>query len=259
MQFKESQKLQEERESHRATLLERLPETTVLRDQRQRELDELTAGSTSSAEAERATLHRRAGYLDREVEDLVHKIRLASAVEKLQNDRSDKIALCERLEDKTAGRRHVKQKRRDTATNKISQLTMELLNSDLSREIAFQNAEMVAFDFGRDALTVDGRANFAASSMVYLKNSFHIALLQASFEFDFFRYPRFALVDNVEDKGIEPARSHNFQSLVVSASESTDVEHQIIMKTAMLNPALDSETLVIGPRYTHEFGPYSSS
>ena len=253
MQIKESQRLQEARKSRRATLIQTLPEARVLRDQRQRELDQLTAGSTSSAEAERATLHRRAGYLDREIEDLVHKIRLAAAVEKLQREKADKMILYNRLEHKIADRRRAQQRRRDTATDKISQLTTALLNRDLPREIAFQNAEVVAFDFARDALSVDGRANFAASSMVYLKNSFHIALLQASLEFDFFRYPRFALIDNVEDKGMEPARSHNFQSLVVSASEGGDVEHQVIMTTSMLNPDLDSETWVIGPRYTHEF------
>ena len=253
MQINESQKLQEVRKSRRDTLLQELPEATVLRDQLQRELDELTAGSTSSRETERATLHRRAGYLDREIEDLVRKIRLAAAIEKLQSEKSEKMALYEGLEDKITARRQAQQRRRDAATTKISQLTTDLLNRDLPREIAFQNAEVIAFDFARDALTVDGRANFAASSMVYLKNSFHISLLQASLELDFFRYPRFALVDNVEDKGMEPARSHNFQSLVVEASEVADVEHQVIMTTSMLDPALDSETWVIGPRYTHEF------
>ena len=253
MQIKESQKLQEIRKSRRATLLQKLTKATVLRDQLQRELDELTAGPLSSAEAQRATLHRRAGYLDRKIEDLVHKIHLAAAVEKLQSEKAEKMTLYNSLEDNIADRRRAQQRRLDTATNKISKLTTALLNRDLPREIAFQNAEVVAFDFARDELSVDGRANFAASSMVYLKNSFHIALLQASLEFDFFRYPRFALIDNVEDKGMEPARSHNFQSLVVSVSEVGNVEHQVIMTTSMLNPDLDSETWVIGPRYTHEF------
>jgi len=252
MQIRESQRLQEERKDQRARLLNRLPEATLFRDQRQRELDELTAGSTSSAEVERAALHRRAGYLDREIENLARKIRLANAVEELQSEKAEKVALYDRLEDDIANRRQAQQRHRDTATTRISQLTTALLNRDLPREIAFERAETVAFDFGRDALTVGGRANFAASSMVYLKNAFHIALLQASLELDFFRYPRFALIDNVEDKGMEPARSHNFQSLVVSISEAVEVEHQIIMTTSMLNPELDSETWVIGPQYTHE-------
>ncbi|MCY3546906.1 MAG: hypothetical protein OXH49_08480 [Gemmatimonadetes bacterium] len=252
MQIKESQKLQEERLDRRTTLAQRLSEATVLRDQRQRELDELSAGFTSSSEAERAALHRKAGYLDREIEDLARKIRLAARVEELESRRAEKKTLFERLEDEIAGRRRVQQTRRDAATTRISQLTTTLLKQDLPREVAFQDAEAVAFDFGKDALTVDGHANFAASSMVYLKNSFHVALLQASLELDYFRYPRFALIDNVEDKGMEPPRSHNFQSLVVSVSEALEVEHQVIMTTSMLNPDLDSDAWVIGPRYTHE-------
>ena len=251
MQIKESQKLQEVRKNRRGSLVQRVSEATVHRDQRQREMDELTAGSSSSGEAERAGLHRKAGYLDRKIEDLARKIRFAAGVEELVSKRAEKRALVERLEDDMAGRRRLQQRRRDTATNRISQLTTALINDDLPREIAFQSAEVVAFDFGQDALTVDGRANFAASSMVYLKNSFHIALLQASLELEFFRYPRFALIDNVEDKGMEPARSHNFQALVVSVSEAAAVEHQVILTTSMLNPDLDSDIWVIGPRYTH--------
>jgi len=253
MQIKESRKLQEERRRRRLTLVERLSEASLRRDQRQRDLDELTAGPTSSAEAERAALHRRAGYLDREIEDFSRKIRLAAAVEELETAKAEKMVLLERFEDKITDRRQTQQSRRDTAMRKISQLTTALLNRDLPREVAFQSAEELSFDFGHDTLTVDGRANFAASSMVYLKNAFHVALLQASLELDFFRYPRFALVDNVEDKGMEPARSHNFQSLIVEISDAAVVEHQIIMTTSMLNPALDSDTWVIGPRYTHEY------
>ena len=51
---------------------------------------------------------------------------------------------------------------------------------------------------------------------------------------------------------METARSHKFQSLVASMSEAAEVEHQVVMTTSMLNPDLDSETWVIGPRYTHE-------
>ena len=251
MQIRESQKLREDRKDRRVTLLRKLSQAMVVRDQRQRELDQLTAGSTSSAEAERAALHRKAGYLDREIEDLERKIHFAAAVEELRSAKAEKVALLERIKDRITDRLRTQQGHRDIATDKISQLTKLLLNCDVPREIGFQSAEQVAFDFGQDTLTVDGLANFAASSMVYLKNSFHIALFQASLELDFFRYPRFALIDNVEDKGMEPPRSYNFQSLVVAVSDHAKVEHQIIMTTSMLNPDLDSETWVIGPKYTH--------
>jgi hypothetical protein len=67
-----------------------------------------------------------------------------------------------------------------------------------------------------------------------------------------FYHPRFLLMDNVEDKGMEEKRSHNFQSLIVQASRTARYEHQIIFTTSMMNPELDNEQFVIGPRYTHE-------
>ena len=88
--------------------------------------------------------------------------------------------------------------------------------------------------------------------MVFLKNSFHLALLQASLEFDFMRYPRFVLFDNIEDEGMEPERSRTFQELVVEVSEAADVEHQIILTTSMPNPRLLTQERTIGPAYSHE-------
>jgi hypothetical protein len=94
--------------------------------------------------------------------------------------------------------------------------------------------------------------NFAASSMVFLKNAFHLAVLLASTQHQFFRYPRFVLFDNIEDKGMEPARSHRFQQLVVESSRATDTDHQIILTTSMIAPELDIAELTVGPFYTHD-------
>jgi hypothetical protein len=59
-------------------------------------------------------------------------------------------------------------------------------------------------------------------------------------------------MDNVEDKGMEEIRSHNFQSLIVQASKTARYDHQIIFTTSMMNPDLDLEQYVVGPRYRHE-------
>jgi hypothetical protein len=136
--------------------------------------------------------------------------------------------------------------------NTIASLVIEILKRDLPRETRFQSAESVSFDFGRNQVAVEGRTNFAASSMVLLKNGFHLALLLASLEHEYFRYPRLALFDNVEDKGMEVARSHNFQSVVVELSEQASVDHQIILTTSMMNPTLEDDSYVIGPAYDHQ-------
>jgi len=113
---------------------------------------------------------------------------------------------------------------------------------------------IVNVDFSTNRISVDGRSTFAASSNVYLKNAFHLALLQASTRRDYMRYARLAIFDNVEDKGMEPERSHNFQLLVREFSDTTEVEHQVIMFTSMIAPELENvPTLLVGPFYTHDF------
>ena len=67
-----------------------------------------------------------------------------------------------------------------------------------------------------------------------------------------FYHPRFLLMDNIEDKGMEQKRSHNFQDIIVNASKSAKYDHQIIFTTSMFNPELEDEEYVIGPYYTHD-------
>jgi hypothetical protein len=86
---------------------------------------------------------------------------------------------------------------------------------------------------------------------VVLKNSFHLALLLASTQRAFFRYPRFALFDAIEDKEMTVDRSQNFQRLIVERSAGPEIGHQIIFTTSMVDPQLNtSPSLTIGRYYT---------
>ena len=60
------------------------------------------------------------------------------------------------------------------------------------------------------------------------------------------------MIDTIEDKGMEPQRSHNFQMLIKEASDATKVEHQIIFATAMIAPALDEDKFTIGKFSTRD-------
>jgi hypothetical protein len=113
-------------------------------------------------------------------------------------------------------------------------------------------ARQVTLNFGDDLVLVDGEANFAESSNVILKNSAILSLFSAATLDGEFFHPRFLLLDNVEDKGMEDARSHNFQQLIVARSKAAAIPHQIIFTTSTINPELETEEFVIGPHYTHE-------
>ena len=60
------------------------------------------------------------------------------------------------------------------------------------------------------------------------------------------------MLDTIEDKGMEPIRSHNFQRQVVRVSEESSVEHQIIFATSMIAPEFDNPRYTIGKLSTHE-------
>jgi len=131
----------------------------------------------------------------------------------------------------------------------ISKYTMAIVQADINHEEAFKNAKNIEFDFGEDRVSIDNRVLFSASSMVYLKNAFRLALLEASCNDPSFLYPRFLLMDNIEDKGMEPERSHTFQKEIIRVSSEIKVPHQIIFTTSMIDDDLEGSSYCVGEFY----------
>ncbi|MCM2306378.1 MAG: AAA family ATPase [Sulfuritalea sp.] len=142
--------------------------------------------------------------------------------------------------------------RRQRAYLTVADALKELLRGDLERQAEFQNAEDIDIDFAANRIRIDGHSQFSASSMIYLQHSFHLALLLASTRADYFRFPRFVILDGIEDGGMEPDRSFNFQRLISAESDASTAEHQIILATSQICPDLDTEQYVVGARFTHD-------
>ncbi|QIE55103.1 hypothetical protein G5B40_06325 [Pikeienuella piscinae] len=119
-----------------------------------------------------------------------------------------------------------------------------MLKGDLKRQDSFEDPQRVDFSFAKNTITVDDHTYFSASSRVVLKTSFLVGVLAAALEDEKFRHPRFLMIDITEDKGMEQERSHNFQQQVVRISNASEVEHQIILATAMPSPELDDDVFV---------------
>lgn len=252
LQLSESNSLQEQRLKDLLTARDELAPAQASVTSLQRRLLGITLPTPSGSAALAAGLNQRLGYLDREIEDVERRLTLAKRIESLSERKSEIAATLSKFRDEVEVRSMKERVHKPTAKASISRITRELINHDLSREEGFSNVQVIDFDFAENRVSVDGRMNFAASSMVFLKNSFHLAVLLASTEHEFFRYPRFALFDNIEDKGMEPERSHRFQHLVVERSREIAVEHQIILTTSMIAPELDTPELTVGPFYTHD-------
>ena len=120
----------------------------------------------------------------------------------------------------------------------------------MPREEAFNLAQYVTVDLSKNSFAVDGRNQFSASSVTYLKNSVHYGIFFASLELNYFRYPRLIICDNMEDKGMEPARSQNFQRAIVELSQKFDIDHQIIFTTSMIDHSLNNTEDCIGREYS---------
>lgn len=252
LQLEESQMLQGERIATRTSLAKKLPQFRAKQQELQSKLGDLTTTTPLQRDSAVDEIYRRIGYLDRELEDLQRRVQLASTIRQLEERKAELSFAMSKLEDELKRRYTQRETREVNAKAEIGRLTGVLLKQDLKREQNFQEVESVRFNFSDNRVEVNGRANYSASSMVVIKNAFHLALLLASTKNAHFRYFRFALFDNIEDKGMEEARSQNFQRIIIESSRALDVDHQIIFTTSMIAPEFDTPDLVVGDFYKRD-------
>jgi len=209
--------------------------------------------SGSPREARLATLNNRIGQIGQQISYLGSVRELAEKVATLIAERDAAQSEVDRLTALISRLQHATSGRVQDAMRLVSSTAKSLLMQDLARQEEFESPGQVTIDFADDAILVDGKMNFAESSNVVLKNAAVLALLGAAARDEKFYHPRFVLMDNVEDKGMEQVRSHNFQEIIVNLSKSVATPHQVIFTTSMLNPDLDLDQFTIGRHYTKQF------
>jgi hypothetical protein len=190
-------------------------------------------------------LERELGYLE-ELRATIEKIDELSKERADLNDQIDRLEARLRKLEASSGARVRK------AMESVNTIGRRLLTQDLPREDSFENPKTFSVNFGDDAMLVDGKMNFAESSNVVLKNTAILSLFLAACYDGEFWHPKFLLMDNIEDKGMEQERSHNYQRLIVEESKRAKFSHQIIFTTSMMNPALENSGLTVGPKYTRQ-------
>lgn len=251
-QRQESLELQEERSTEIERLREDLATSRALWEQASRHYQVAVRSPTTELRLRLRELNRSAGYLQRKIEDLAGKAgvveQLATLSKTMERLRIEIQGLKSTIEGEKA--RNATQVAR--AKTAIADIVVNFLKSDLARQSTFQNAETVTFEFDADRIAVNGDSFFSASSMVYLKNSFLAAFCFAAAQDASFNHPRFLLMDTVEDKGMEPLRSQNFQKLLFEYSRRAVSENQIIIATSMIAPELDIPEVTVGDFYTHD-------
>lgn len=249
MQLRESHRLQERRRAAFSVLRTQITKMEAVRNSLADEFITLSRDYVTEADAQIDRLNGRVGYLERELVDIAREADLAQQLAELSDKRNELNAEIQKLRDDIGVWKDQKDKRQGAVYRLIMQNTANILAEDLLTEEGFTSSSNVYFDFAEDRVVVNGKTGFSASSLTLLRNAFHLALHIASCENKTLRYPRFLLMDNIEDKGMTEARSQNFQRMIVRMSEELDVEHQIIFTTSMIDPTLDTAQFTIGEKY----------
>ena len=252
LQLKQSEVLQTRREAQLTELDGAVGEIQTEWSKAARDLLALQKVPTSESQEHLRKLHRQTGYLDSQVEHLDDRRKLLEQIAEISRKTNELNNLITRLRSQNDALRASQQKRLVEAYAAIADEIRLLLKSDLRRQDSFENPQSIEFDFATNRISVDGQTYFSASSRVILKSSFFIGFLAAATKKSFFRHPRFCMIDTIEDKGMEPPRSHNFQLQIARISKESKVDHQIIFATAMIAPALDEPEYTVGKFSTRD-------
>ncbi|MET4689514.1 hypothetical protein [Sinorhizobium fredii] len=245
-QLKQSQLLQHRRISELEKQTTKLQELEAEWLHASRRLSELQRLPSTALRGVLRQLGRDAGYAERQLEDLDHKLAIANEIQQLTDAKEKLNGEINKLKNRNEFLRAGQSKRLQQAYTAINREVVDLLHRDLPRQDAFISAKHVEFDFGANSITVDGQGYFSASSRVVLKTAFFVGFLWAATKDKQFRHPRFCILDTIEDKGMEQIRSHNFQRMIAADSEACNVDHQIIFATAMIAPELDDAKYTVG-------------
>lgn len=249
-QIRESKKLYIEKEH---TLLELKSSFPALEQKvrgLQRELNEALSNVKTERNQELDSLLIKKGELGSKNDYLIKQLKALEQIEVLKKELNSLRIKISVLKENISIKEAEQFKRLKSAYELIQEYSLRLLHSDLGRQTEFKTGRHIKLDFEKNTFTLDGENNFSESSNVYLKNSVRFAIFFASLEKEFFRYPRFILCDNIEDKGMEPVRSQSFQNEVVKISSEIEVRHQVIITTSMISPELDNSDLCVGEFYT---------
>jgi DNA repair exonuclease SbcCD ATPase subunit len=222
----------------------------------QTKIDSYSITVETTEQQERDNVLFLKGNLSKEIEYLNRELLLQ---EQLKED----IRIFENMKEGIAELELVIEKKRgelatnyNKAMNLIKNIASELIKNDFERDLPKDEASLstLEIDFEKyNTFRLRGKNSFAASSMVYIKNSIMFAFLFASLELDSMNYPRFFMCDNIEDKGMEEERSHNFQTNIYDMSQKyKNVEHQIIITTSMIESTLDNSEICIGESYKND-------
>lgn len=249
LQIRESKNLLEKKEKDLIELKGTLPSFIEKARSLQKQLNSSVDTPQTSRDEKLDEILIKKGGIEKEIELLTQQIQSVELLDVLKQEINQLNETIGKLDFEIKQKESQQKVKLSSSIQRIKENTLFILKHDLDRQEEFQNGKIVDVNFQKDTYTLDGNNNFSASSKIYFKNAVLFSIFFTSLEIDFFRYPRFILCDNTEDKGMEKERTQNFQRLIVSLSNNFSNEHQIILTTSMIADELNNTPYCVGEDY----------
>jgi hypothetical protein len=247
-QIRESKYLIEELQKQTESLVVNLPILNRKVEISKEEYSDLISYSDNRS-ALIADVSTEIGFYKSQLINIEEKIGLVEKVEGLVRFKQAAQGRINDIEDRLDQIKERNKYRYEQVFNSIESHTSLLLKQDGSNEHAFDVSEEVLIDFSKDRMAIDGRSKFSASSMVVMKNSIRLSIFLHAVDDDLSRLPNLLIMDNIEDKGMVPERSQNFQHSLIDACSKLKSDYQVIFTTSMIADDLNNTPRCVGPYY----------
>ncbi|MEQ5837695.1 hypothetical protein [Marinobacter sp. NFXS9] len=198
---------------------------------------------------------RKIGYLESQNKNLVKMMELIKELDKNKVLKVELNGRITEIRNKIEAATSSNQARRDKVIAGISENIVSIVggerrdNGDPYEEVFADATESdIEIDFAKDRYLIDGRIKFSGSSNFVKKNAFHLAALKESLDDPEYRLPRFLMLDAIENGGMKPYRSHNFQKTIFNLFRDRK-DFQLIFCTSMVLDELNNDIYGVGPYY----------
>ena len=250
-QIEQSTRIQKSRLDHMARLIAEIANATNEIEQLARELETEKITVSTEGQAELSALQNRLGYLRGELERVRRDKRVVERLDVLRKDRDRWAGEIAATREEIDSIRNGVTLRLGGALSAVSRETGEFLAADLSRQAEFHDDPHVDIDFRGNSFAINGQTAISASSVSYLRNSIFLGLMFAANRIGTMRHLQFLMLENLEDKGMEPERYYRLHATIVSRAKTLTRPYQIIIGTADLSASVRNDVYIVGRRYSH--------